>query len=124
MNIEELRDFCIARKGVSEHFPFDNVTLVFKVMNKMFALVGLDDWEKGVQKINLKCNPENAISLREEYDGVNPGWHMNKVHWNTVTINTSDVSDDLVKDLIDHSYNLVVASLPKKTQQELSKMSF
>lgn len=124
MNIEELRDFCIARKGVSEHFPFDNVTLVFKVMNKMFALVGLDDWEKGVQKINLKCNPENAISLREEYDGVNPGWHMNKFHWNTVTINTSDVSDDLVKDLIDHSYNLVVASLPKKTQQELSKMSF
>lgn len=122
MNIEELRDFCITKKGVTEHFPFDDVTLVFKVMNKMFALVGLDDWEKGVQKINLKCNPENAIALREEFEGINPGWHMNKVHWNTVTINTSDVSDDLVKDLIDHSYNLVIASLPKKIQKEFGEM--
>ena len=122
MNIEELRDFCISKKGVTEHFPFDEVTLVFKVMNKMFALSGLDDWEKGVQKINLKCNPENAIALREEYDGINPGWHMNKVHWNTVTLNNSDVSDDLVRELIDHSYDLVVASLPKKTKKELEDL--
>lgn len=122
MNIEELRDFCISKKGVTEHFPFDDVTLVFKVMNKMFALSGLDDWEKGVQKINLKCNPENAIALREEYDGINPGWHMNKVHWNTVTLNNSDVSDDLVRELIDHSYDLVVASLPKKTKKELEDL--
>ena len=122
MNIEELRDFCISKKGVTEHFPFDDVTLVFKVMNKMFALSGLDDWEKGVQKINLKCNPENAIALREEYDGINPGWHMNKVHWNTVTLNNSDVSDDLVRELIDHSYDLVVTSLPKKIQNELKEL--
>ena len=122
MNIEELRDFCISKKGVTEHFPFDEVTLVFKVMNKMFALSGLDDWEKGVQKINLKCNPENAIALREEYDGINPGWHMNKVHWNTVTLNNSDVSDDLVRELIDHSYDLVVTSLPKKTKKELEDL--
>ena len=122
MNIEELRDFCISKKGVTEHFPFDEVTLVFKVMNKMFALSGLDDWEKGVQKINLKCNPENAIALREEYDGINPGWHMNKVHWNTVTLNNSDVSDDLVRELIDHSYDLVVTSLPKKIQNELKEL--
>ena len=122
MNIEELRDFCISKKGVTEHFPFDDVTLVFKVMNKMFALSGLDDWEKGVQKINLKCNPENAIALREEYDGINPGWHMNKVHWNTVTLNNSDVSDDLVRELIDHSYDLVVTSLPKKTKKELEDL--
>ena len=122
MNIEELRDFCISKKGVTEHFPFDDVTLVFKVMNKMFALSGLDDWEKGVQKINLKCNPENAIALREEYDGINSGWHMNKVHWNTVTLNNSDVSDDLVRELIDHSYDLVVASLPKKTKKELEDL--
>ena len=122
MNIEELRDFCISKKGVTEHFPFDDVTLVFKVMNKMFALSGLDDWEKGVQKINLKCNPENAIALREEYDGINPGWHMNKVHWNTVTLNNSDVPDSLFRELIDHSYDLVVASLPKKTKKELEDL--
>lgn len=122
MHIDEIRDFCLSKKGVTEHFPFDDVTLVFKVMNKMFALVGLDAWEAGEQKINLKCNPENAIALREEYQGINPGWHMNKVHWNTVTINTSDVPDDLVRELINHSYHLVIESLPKKTQNELKEL--
>lgn len=122
MHIDELRDFCIAKKGVTEHFPFDEVTLVFKVMNKMFALVGLDAWEKGDYKINLKCNPEKAIELRDEFEGVNPGWHMNKKHWNTITINTSDVSDDLVRELINHSYGLIVKSLSKKLQQELNNL--
>ncbi|RCS26434.1 MmcQ/YjbR family DNA-binding protein [Polaribacter sp. WD7] len=119
MYIEELRDFCMAKKGVTEHFPFDDVTLVFKVMQKMFALTSLDRWEKGEQRINLKCNPEKAKDLRDEHEGINPGFHMSKKHWNTVTLNTSDVSDDLVKELINHSYDLVVKGLTRKEQKEL-----
>ena len=114
MHVEQLRDFCIAKKGVTEHFPFDEVTLVFKVMNKMFALSSLDKWEKGEESINLKCDPEKAIVLREEFEGINPGWHMNKRLWNTVTINNADVSDDLLRKLINHSYDLVVKGLTKK----------
>ena len=122
MNIEQLQDFCITKKGVTEHFPFDNVTLVFKVMNKVFALTGLDFWEKGEQKINLKCNPEKAEELRGEYEGIIPGWHMNKKHWNTVLINSSDVSDALVRELINHSYDLVVSGLTKKAKSELENL--
>jgi predicted DNA-binding protein (MmcQ/YjbR family) len=122
MHIEQLRDFCITKKGVTEHFPFDNVTLVFKVMNKIFALTGLDSWEKGEQKINLKCNPEKAEELRGEYEGIIAGWHMNKKHWNTVLVNSADVSDVLVKELINHSYDLVVSGLKKKSKSELENL--
>ncbi|EAQ40768.1 MmcQ/YjbR family DNA-binding protein [Polaribacter sp. MED152] len=122
MNIEQLRDYCISKKGVTEHFPFDEVTLVFKVMHKMFALVGLNHWENGDQKINLKCNPEKALELRAEFDGVSAGFHMNKKHWNTVLINDSDVSDQLVFQLIDHSYDLVVQGLTKKAKAELENL--
>lgn len=122
MHIDQLRDFCIAKKGVTEHFPFDNVTLVFKVMNKIFALTGLDSWEKGEQKINLKCNPEKAEELRGEYEGIISGWHMNKKHWNTVLVNSSDVSDVLVKELINHSYDLVVSGLTKRSKSELENL--
>lgn len=122
MHIEQLRDFCMAKKGVTEHFPFDEVTLVFKVMHKMFALTGLDSWERGEAKINLKCDPERAQELRAAFDGVNPGWHMNKRLWNTVTINTADVSDALVFELINHSYDLVVKSFTKKVQKELEEL--
>ena len=121
MHIEQLRDFCIQQKGVTEEFPFDEVTLVFKVMGKMFALVGLKKWEEGNTTINLKCNPDWAEELRGEYEGVNPGYHMNKKHWNTVTIN-ADVSDAFVLELIKHSYDLVVKGLPKKLREELQKM--
>ncbi|MDD7914858.1 MmcQ/YjbR family DNA-binding protein [Polaribacter ponticola] len=122
MHIEQLRDFCIAKKGVTEHFPFDDVTLVFKVMHKMFALSGLEKWEKGEESINLKCDPEKALELRGEYEGVNPGFHMSKKHWNTVTINTSDVSDKMVFELINNSYDLVVSGLTKKAQKELENL--
>ena len=122
MNIEQLRDFCITKKGVTEHFPFDEFTLVFKVMNKMFALVGLNHWENGEQKINLKCNPEKAIELRAEYDGISAGFHMNKKHWNTLLINSSDVTDKMVFDLITHSYDIVVQGLTKKAKAELEKI--
>tara|TARA_B110000503_G_C7070141_1_gene380519 strand:+ start:725 stop:1096 length:372 start_codon:yes stop_codon:yes gene_type:complete len=122
MHIEQLRDFCIAKKGVTEHFPFDEVTLVFKVMNKMFALTSLNNWEKGEQNINLKCDPDKSEELRAEYEGINPGWHMNKKLWNTVTINSSDVSDGLARELINHSYDLVVKGLTKKEKLELESV--
>jgi predicted DNA-binding protein (MmcQ/YjbR family) len=108
MNIEEFRAYCLLKKGVTEGFPFDNDTLVFKVMDKMFALTGLS----GEFSLNLKCDPEKAIELREEYPSVIPGYHMNKQHWNTIDVDGS-IEDDLLKEWIDHSYDLVVASLPK-----------
>jgi predicted DNA-binding protein (MmcQ/YjbR family) len=115
MNIEEFRDYCLAKKGVTESCPFGEMTLVFKVMGKMFAICGL---ERIPTQVNLKCDPERAIKLREEYDGlIIPGWHMNKQHWNTVYIEDS-IPPELVIELIDHSYDLVVASLTKKLQAE------
>lgn len=122
MYIEELRDFCIAKKGATEHFPFDDITLVFKVMGKIFALTRLDTWEKGAQKVNLKCDPDSALELRDTYEGVIAGWHANKRLWNTVTLNNSDVSDDLVKELIHHSYDMVVRGLTKKLQVTLKNL--
>lgn len=114
MNIEEYRSYCIAKKAVTESFPFDNNTLVFKVASKMFALVDVDLFTS----INLKCDPERAIQLRERYDGsIIPGYHMNKQHWNTVLMD-GRVGDKLIFELIDHSYDLIVASLPKKLKQE------
>lgn len=122
MNIEELRDFCIAKKGVTEEFPFDSDTLVFKVMGKMFALTSLAKWEKGEMSINLKCNPEKAIELRENYENIYAGYHMSKKHWNTVNVNSGDVSDDFLRELINHSYDLVVNGLTKKLKAELENL--
>ena len=113
MNIEELRDYCLSKKGTSEGFPFDETTLVFKVMDKIFAITDVED-KFGV---NLKCDPEKAIDLREHYPEVKPGWHMNKKHWNTVDI-YRNLSDSLIKEWVDHSYDLIVASLPKKKREE------
>lgn len=114
MNSEEFRDFCIKLPFVTESFPFDETTLVFKVGGKMFALIDVD---KGISA-NLKCDPERAIELREKFNAVNPGYHMNKQHWNTITFN-EDVSSDLLKELILHSYELIYGSLPKKLKNEL-----
>ena len=108
MNIETLREYCISKSEVSESFPFDEVTLVFKVCGKMFALLNLS----GEVSINLKCNPELAIELRDKYSAVIPGYHMNKTHWNTVIIDGS-IPDKLIMEWIDHSYWLVVSQLPK-----------
>lgn len=115
MNIEDFRDYCLSKAGTSEHFPFDNKTLVFKVGGKMFALADVDLFAS----INLKCNPEKSIELRESFNGIKPGYHMNKVHWNTVSVN-DDIPIELIIELIDHSYFLVAQSLPKKTRNELS----
>jgi predicted DNA-binding protein (MmcQ/YjbR family) len=118
MNLETFYEYCLSKKGVTEHFPFDEETLVFKVGGKMFALSSLNEWEKGNPSVNLKCNPEYARELRAEYDDIKPGWHMSKIHWNTVEINR-EVSDSLINELIDHSYELVFKSLTKKMQLEI-----
>ena len=121
MNIEQFRNYCLSKKGVTEEFPFDFDTLVFKVMGKMFALAPLSRWEQGNETINLKCDPERSLELREEYESINAGFHMSKKHWNTVTAN-QDVPDKLLFELIDHSYDLVVKGLTKKLQTELGSL--
>ena len=114
MNVEQFRTYCLTKGHVTEEFPFDEATLVFKVCGKMFALTGLDNPEF---KVNLKCDPDRALELRESYDSINEGYHMSKVHWNTLTIDGS-FSDKLLCELIDHSYELVIKGLPKKIREE------
>jgi predicted DNA-binding protein (MmcQ/YjbR family) len=114
MNIEDFRDYCLAKPGVTEHTPFDEDTLVFKVGGKMFALTSISTFGS----INLKCEPARAVELREEFDYVLPGYHMSKVHWNTILIGTG-VSDAQVRRWTDDSYNLIVASLPKAQRADL-----
>lgn len=121
MNIETYFEYCLSKKGVTEHFPFDEDTLVFKVGGKMFALSSLQQWEKGEPSTNLKCDPDRAEELRAQYDDIQPGYHMSKIHWNTIAINR-DVPDTFVKELIDHSYDLVFKSLTKKIQNEIIEL--
>lgn len=108
MNIESFREYCLQFEGVTEELPFGPDTLVFKVFGKVFALTNLDAFSS----INLKCDPETAVELREHYPAVQPGYHMNKKHWNTVLINGT-LSDNLVKEWIKHSYDLVLKGVPK-----------
>ena len=120
MNLENFYEYCLSKKAVTEHFPFDEDTLVFKVGGKIFASSSLSQWEKGEASVNLKCDPERAQELRAQYDDIKPGWHASKIHWNTVAIN-KEVKDTLVKELIDHSYELVFESLNKKMQAAILK---
>jgi len=118
MDIESFRNYCMRLSGVEETLPFGPDTLVYKVMGKAFALTGLDSEQFSV---NLKCDPERAIELREEYPGVIiPGWHMNKKHWNTVFFEQG-LGNNLLIELIDHSYQLVVDGLPRKVREELQQ---
>ncbi|NND95394.1 MAG: MmcQ/YjbR family DNA-binding protein [Flavobacteriales bacterium] len=114
MNIEEYREYCLSKPGTTEHMPFDDNVLVFKVGNKMFALTGLNDFEY----INLKCEPDIALELRAQYPSVRPGYHMSKVHWNSVYLHDG-LQDGFVYELIDKSYYLILSSLPKKVQYEI-----
>lgn len=119
MNIEEFRQFCLSFKGVEEGFPFGEDTLVFKVQGKMFCLAGLNN---NPLQCNVKCNPEKAIELREEFQGVQPGYHMSKVHWNTLVFDGS-FSDEQAEQWITDSYNLVVSTLPKGAREKLTSAS-
>lgn len=114
MNIEQFQEYCISLPGVTEEFPFGEETLVYKVKGKIFALTNIDNF----QSVNLKCDPENAVELRERYDGVKPGYHMNKKHWNTVEVH-SNIPNKLLLQWIRDSYDLVVKSLPKKDRESL-----
>lgn len=113
MNIEEFRTYCLSKPATTEGTPFGPDVLVFKVAEKMFALCDIQKFES----INLKCDPEKAILLREQYPEITAGYHMSKVHWNTIVTDT--LSNKLVYELIDHSYDLVLDSLPKKVKAAL-----
>jgi len=117
MDIEQFREYCLSKKGVSEELPFGPETLVYKVMGKIFALTGLDS---EVFTVNLKCDPEKAISLREEFSFIIPGYHMNKKHWNTVNFERTPTK--MATELIDHSYEIVASGLTKKLQAELAQL--
>jgi predicted DNA-binding protein (MmcQ/YjbR family) len=117
MNIEELDNYCLRKKGVTVSTPFDDVTLVYKVMDKMFALTNIDRFVS----VNLKCDPEYALELRANHVEIQPGYHMSKKHWNTVIINEG-LADERIYSLIDYSYDLVVKGLTKKAQKDLEKM--
>ena len=115
MNVESIPEYCLSKKAVTEDFPFGETTLVFRVKEKIFLLVALD---ADPLQFNAKCDPEKAIELREEYDAIQPGYHMNKKHWNSVVVDGS-LPTKLIKEMIDDSYNLIVQSLPKKLREEL-----
>ena len=118
MNLDEFITFCSSKKGVTETMPFGGDTLVFKVMDKMFALCGLDN---SPLTANLKCSPDRALILREEHEDIIPGYHMNKKHWNTVVLE-GNLDESLLKELIDHSYTLVVKGLPKNIRAQLDSI--
>jgi len=115
MNIETLREYCLSKPSSEEAFPFGPDTLVYKVNGKVFLIAGLDSQPLS---FNVKCDPDKAIELREEFDCVKPGYHMNKKHWNTIIMNGS-LSNAQLKEMIDDSYNLIVQSLPKKERENL-----
>ena len=117
MNIETFRDYCISKPGVSEEFPFDSETLVFKVGGKMFALTNIDLFDN----ITLKSDPMLALELRERHHAVGPGFHMNKKHWNTV-ICDGTIPDDEIIEMIDNSYDLVVKGLKKSDKEQLKQL--
>lgn len=119
MNIEEYRDYCLAKPGVTEGFPFDEKVLVFKVMGKMFALTDVEEFDG----VNLKCDPDKAIELRETNPGITPGFHMHKSYWNTVATDGS-VGDRLFYELIDHSYEMVASGLTRKLKAELTALGY
>ncbi|HZW38293.1 MAG TPA: MmcQ/YjbR family DNA-binding protein [Ignavibacteriaceae bacterium] len=117
MHFEQIREYCLKKKGVEETFPFDEDTPVYKVMNKMFLLGNIVP----PLSINIKCEPEKAVELRERYEDVTPGYHMSKVHWNTVMLD-SNIPPKLIFEWIDDSYNLIVEGLTKKLKEELKKL--
>ena len=119
MNARELRWWCLAHSGAFEDFPFGPNTSVFKVADKMFALSALG---RMPLEVSVKCEPELAVQLRDSYEAIRPGYHLNKRHWNTVTLDGS-LPDQLVRDLIEDSYDLVVSGLPKRTREQLGWQS-
>ncbi len=119
MNIEQLRDYCMSKNKATEGFPFDEHTLVFKVLGKMFALFPLKKWEKGDASVMLKCDPDRTSELREQYESIYAGPYVSNKHWNTVSIYTGELKPDFILELIDHSYDMVVKGMTKKLREQL-----
>lgn len=117
MFIDEIREYCLSFPETSEGFPFDETTLVFKVMGKMFALIDIHE----AHSINLKCDPDYAVELRAQYEEITGGYHMNKKYWNTVAL-THNITDDFLKSLIRHSYMEVVKTLKKAEQARINEL--
>jgi len=117
MNIEDIHEYCVLKRGVTVSFPFDNNTLVFKVMDKMFVLLNLE----GSLRMNLKCEPGKGVELREQYNAVQPGYHMNKEHWNTVFVDGT-ISDKIIYKWLDDSYDLVLKKLSRTKSEELKSI--
>jgi predicted DNA-binding protein (MmcQ/YjbR family) len=118
MNLQQLQEFCESKPQTEATFPFDADTLVYKVAGKMFALIPLEKWESGNPFINLKCDPDYAIELREKYSSITAGFHMSKKHWNTIYLKDHDIPPKLLAELINHSFDLVVKGLTKKVRVE------
>jgi predicted DNA-binding protein (MmcQ/YjbR family) len=118
MDMETLREYCLQKAGVEETFPFGEETLVFKVGGKIFLLASLTEGNR----FNAKCDPDRAVELRERHEEVQPGYHMNKRHWNTVRMDGSLKAKE-IREMIDHSYEIVVAGLPKKVREEIGRIS-
>ena len=116
MTLEELKNYCLSKKAAKINFPFDETTMTFIVGEKIFGLIDISSKDL---RINLKCNPQLALLLREDFEGIIPGYHMNKTHWNTIYLN-KDVPDVKIKELIDHSYALVFTKLTKKIKETIN----
>ena len=122
MHIDEIREYCLSKKAVTESFPFNENTLVFKVMNKMFLMTPLEKWDQDEGSVTVKCNPEYTLELREQYESIYPGPYVSNKHWNTLAIYKNELSPKFVCELIDHSYDMVVKGMTKKMKAELEAL--
>lgn len=119
MNIEQLQDYCLAKSKTTAEFPFDEQTLVFKVLGKMFVIAPLDKWEKGEASITLKCDPDYTIELRERFASIYPGPYVSNKHWNCIDIYKGELNPNFILELVDHSYDMVVKGMTKKLREQL-----
>jgi predicted DNA-binding protein (MmcQ/YjbR family) len=123
ITIDAIQSFCLKKEQTTEEFPFDESTLVYKVLGKIFALCPLEAWEQGKPSITLKCDPDYAEELRNDYDAIHSGFHTNKKHWNTIYLSNCQFSSEFLFELIDHSYAMVVKNMPKKLRSQLKATS-
>ena len=122
MHIDQIRNYCLSKKAATESFPFDENTLVFKVMNKMFLMAPLNKWDQGESSITVKCDPEYTIELREQYESIYAGPYVSNKHWNSLVLFKNELSPKLVLELIDHSYDMVVKGMTKRMKAELAAL--
>ena len=121
ITIDEIQSYCLKKEKTTQEFPFDESTLVYKVLGKIFALCPLEAWEQGNPSVTLKCDPDYAEELRHTHDAIHPGFHSNKKHWNTIYLNNCGFSPQFLLELINHSYDMVVQNMPKKLSSQLKQ---